>query len=276
MKKIFLLLMIIVSTICLSSCSDKVIAKENGVTMTLTDEWKNVITYNGTIPSCTFEYDGIFNVYETSSDIGYIFTKNDNYLLSDAFSNHFETKIKDNYIITSKIFQELDSDGALFGNRELIIDEGTQSYEYTVVAWDETGTRYSYMYRSFVSHGKTYYAYTYNTGITMNIEVPLMAQIVDGEQKVYMINLPYNTIYKVNVSTKAKSLLNKEEYLKEEYHTFQYPTYLTDSTDKAEGVRNWYIKYCDGRYEGDKFVYTYIGIDYVVEFFETTFTIYVK
>ena len=64
--------------------------------------------------------------------------------------------------------------------------------------------------------------------------------------------------------------------LKEEYHTFEYPTYLTDSTDKAEGVRNWYIKYCDGRYEGDKFVYTYIGIDYVVEFFETTFTIYVK
>ena len=276
MKKILIVLIAILSLICLTSCGDKVIAKENGVTMTLTDDWKEVITYNGEIPSRTFEFEGTFNVYETSTDIGYIFTKNDNYLLSDAFDNHIKTQIKNNYIVTSKVFQEMDSDGALFGDKKLALDENTQSYEYTIVSWDDTGTRYSYMYRNFTSHGKQYYVYTYHSGITMNIDVPLMAQIVDGKQQVYMINLPYDTIYKVNVSTKAKSLLNKEEYLKEDYHTFNYPNYLSSYEDKAQEVRNWYINYCDGRYEEDKFVYTYIGIDFVVEFYESTFTIYVK
>lgn len=276
MKKILLTILCTLFIITISGCGDKVISKENGVTMTLTDEWKEVITYNGTIPSMTFEFTGAFNVYETSSEIGYIFTKNDNYLLSDAFSNHFNMKIKNNYIVTSKVFQELDAEAALFGDKELLVDEGTQSYEYTIVAWDEQGTRYSYMYRSFQSHGKVYYAYTYHSGITMNIEVPLIVQKKDGVQRVYMISLPYDTIYKVNVNTKSKSLLNKEEYLKEDYHTFNYPKYLSESTDKAQGVRDWYIRYCNGRYEEDSFVFTYIGIDYIVEFTDTTFKITVK
>ena len=109
MKKILLTILLTLFIITISGCGDKVISKENGVTMTLTDEWKEVITYNGTIPSMTFEFTGAFNVYETSSEIGYIFTKNDNYLLSDAFSNHFNMKIKNNYIVTSKVFQELDA-----------------------------------------------------------------------------------------------------------------------------------------------------------------------
>ncbi len=276
MKKIFFAILSLTFIFILTGCQDKTIEKTDLVTMTLTDEWKKVITANGEFPSLSFEFEGTFNVYETSSNIGYVFTKNDNYKLSDAFEKHWKEKIQNNYIITNVTNQEYDKDGAIFGNDTLPLDEGTTSNEYTVVAWDESGTRYSYLYRLFFSGGKVYYAYTYGTGITMNIDIPLLIQKVDGKQQIYMISLPYDTIYKANINTKIKSLLNKEEYLKEEYHTFVYPNYLKNSQDKIQAVKDWYIKYCDGREENGAFVYTYIGIDYRIEFYETHFKMYVK
>ena len=276
MKKLFLILLGCFSLFFVTSC-DKTISMENTIPLTLTEEWKNTITTNGQIPCILFEYDGSFNVYETSSELGYIFTKNDNTLLSDAIQKHFDDKIKGNYIVTSKTLQEYDTEGgALFGDKRIQLDAGTNSYEYTIVAWDETGTRYSMMYRSFIANGKVYYAYTYHSGITMSLEVPLIVQEVNGTQQVFMTCLPYDTVYKLNVSTKIKSLLNKEEYLEEEYHVFNYPNYLKDSTNKELDIQNWYVKYCDGRTENDQFIFTYIGIDYVLKCFDNTFTIYVK
>ena len=276
MKKLILIIILCFSLVLIYGC-DKTFSIENKIVLTLTDEWKDTITYNGNIPSVSFEYEGSFNVYETSSSLGYIFTNNDNKLLSEALENHFKEKIQDKYIITSKTLQEYDKEGgALFGDRRIMLDEGTDSYEYTIVAWDDYGTRYSCMYRSFVSNGKTYYVYTYHSGITMSLEVPLLVQKVDGVQKVFMVNLPYDTVYKLNLNTKIKSLLNKEEYLKDEYHVFDYPNYLKDSTNKAQDIKDWYIKYCNGRVEDNKFIFTYIGIDYILECFDTNFTIYVK
>ena len=276
MKKLFLIFLGCFSLFFVTSC-DKTISMENTIPLTLTEEWKNTITTNGQIPCILFEFDGSFNVYETSSELGYIFTKNDNTLLSDAIHKHFDDKIKGNYIVTSKILQEYDAEGgALFGDKRIQLDEGTSSYEYTIVAWDETGTRYSMMYRSFTANGKVYYAYTYHSGITMSLEVPLIVQEVEGVQKVFMTCLPYDTVYKLNINTKIKSLLNKDEYLEEEYHIYNYPNYLKDSTNKALDIQNWYIKYCNGRTENDQFVFTYIGIDYVLKCFDNTFSIYVK
>lgn len=276
MKKVFLVILICISTFLITSC-DKTISIDSTIPLTLTEEWKNTITHNGNVPCILFEFEGSFNVYETSSELGYIFTKNDNLLLSNAIGNHFDNKIKNNYIITSKTLQEYDAEGgALFGDKRIQLDEGTSSYEYTIVAWDETGTRYSMMYRSFISNGKVYYAYTYHSGITMSLEVPLIVQEINGKQQVFMTSLPYDTSYKLNINTKIKSLLKKDEYLKEEYHIFNYPNYLKDSTNKIEDTKDWYIKYCNGREENNQFIFTYIGIDYVVDFFDQTFSIYVK
>lgn len=275
MKKLLSIILILISLTVVASCNNTY-SMENKVTMTLTDEWQETITYSGVLPQMSFEFEGSFNVYETSSSLGYVFTKNDNYLLSNALAKHFSEKVKDNYIIVKKTEQTNDSAGAVFGKTRLTLDEGTASYEYSLVTWDETGTRYSYLYRSFVSNGITYYVYCYHTGITMSIEVPLIVQMVDGKQQIYMVSLPYDTTYTLNVNTKIKSLKNKAEYLEDKYHQFEYPNYLSESTDKVSDVKKWYIDYCNGYEEDGVFYFTYIGITYYVTFSDSYFSIYVK
>lgn len=276
MKKGLLLIVICFLFISLVSCNDT-FAKEGSVTMTLTSEWKDVITYNTSAPSRTFSFDGTFNVYETSSELGYVFTKNDNYLLSDALAKHFVEVVGENKIIVKSTIQSADEKGALFGKDKLSLDEGTVSKEEAIVTWDENGTRYSYLYRTFIHGGKTYYAYTYNTGITMSIEVPLICQVVDGKQQVYMLSLPYDTKYQLNINTKVKSLKNKAEYTEKKYHTFEYPAYASFlEGDNVSVVKAWYQNYCDGREVDGAFVFTYLGVDFVATFEEAAFIIDVK
>lgn len=275
MKKVFISLILVLCLFSLTGCNDT-IAKEGSVTMTLPGEWVENITLKSAAPSRTFSFDGSFNVYETSSVMGYVFTKNDNYKLSDALEKHLQEVVKEDYIIVKCDVQTYDNKGALFGDKKLSVDEGFESKEYSIVSWAEDGTRYSYLYRSFVHDGKTYYAYTYNTGITMSMEVPLICQVVDGKQQIFMLALPYDTQYQLNVNTKVKSLFTKNEYLEEEYHSFEYPHYLSSTEDKENGIKDWYIKYCNGRMENDVFVFTYLGIDYTVTFTTNHFIIYVK
>ena len=276
MKKGLLIILFSLMMLALFGCNDT-IAKNGQITLTLTSEWQDAITMKTIAPSRTFTFDGTFNIYETSSELGVVFTKNDNYLLSDAFAAHLSEVVGDKRIVVKTTIQEADEKGALFGKERLSLDEGTVSKEEAIVTWDEKGTRYSYLYRTFIHGGKQYYVYTYNTGITMSIEVPLICEVVDGKQQIFMISLPYDTKYQLNINTKLKSLRNKSEYTESSYHTFEYPPYLAFiETDKVTTVKEWYINYCSGREEDGKFLFTYLGIDYVVTFEETTFKIYVK
>lgn len=274
MKKILSIISVLLLGFMLTSCKDKTIQMENGVVMTLNEELKQSITMKTNAPHLSFQYQGVYNVYETSSLLGYIFTKNDNLKLSRDFENHLK-KFKDSYYVVSEIVQEYDKPNAVFGDKRIPLDENTSSVEYTIVTWDTDGTRYSYMFRSFISGGVRYYAYTYNTGITMSIEVPLLVQKVDNKQQIFMVALPYNTVYKLGANTKVDKLLSKEEYLEETYHTFDYPSAISSSTDKAKSIQDWYIKHCNGRFEENQFVFEYLGIKYNVTFTNTNFKIYV-
>ena len=153
-KKAFCLLFLIFCSFALVSCNNTY-SYDGKVTMTLTDEWLDAITYKGLVPSMSFEFDGSFNVYETSNSLGYTFTKNDNLLLSQAFEKHLNEKVGSNYCIVKQDEQSNDSPYAIFGKQRIQIDDGTKSYEYSIVTWDYTGTRYSYLYRSFTAGGVT-------------------------------------------------------------------------------------------------------------------------
>ena len=273
MKKITTLLVFMLCFVLLSSCG-KTIKYDNEITMTLTSEWIEVITHKGVIPSRTFKFDGSLNVYETSNSMGYVFTKNDNYFLSQSLEKHLAEVVKNNYIIVEEKVQSYDKDGAIFGKEKKIVDEGTDSKEYSIVTWDDDGTRYSYLYRKFTSSGVDYYIYCYHTGITMSMDIPLLVQKVNDKQQIFMVSLPYDTRYTLNVNTKIKSLLNKSEYLEDKYHHFTYPNYLNDQ-DKVEGVKNWYISYCHGQEIDGIFTFKYMGITYKVEFGVADFSIYV-
>lgn len=274
MKKIVFVLCLIFSICLVTGCKDKTIQMENGVTMTLNQELKNAITVKSNFPSKVFKYDGIYNVYETSSDLGYIFTKNDNLKLSNDFYNHLK-EYKNSYCVVSEIEQEYDKPNAVFGEQRVPLDSETKSMEYTIVAWDSDGTRYSYMFRTFISGGVRYFAYSYNTGITMSIEVPLLVQKVDDKQQIFMIALPFDTTYKLGANTKIDKMLERDEYLSEEYHQFEYPAYLAGVSNKQEKVQEWYSNYCNGHFENNQFVFEYLGIKYKVDFSEHSFSIYV-
>ena len=275
MKKILLSFIICLSIFLLAGC-DETISKENEIILTLSDEIKDAITYTGEIPYRKFEFEGSLNVYETSSEISVVFTNNDNFKLSDEFGKHLTT-FGSNYIVTSETVQTADENGqALFGNMKIKMDDGTQAIEYTIVTWNNDGTRFSYLFRTFVSGGKRYYAYCYHTGITMSMEVPLLVQKVNGEQKIFLLSLPYDAKYKLGANTRVKSLQTKEEYTEESYHSFSYPSSFSATENRQNKVKEWYINYCNGRYEGEQFVFTYLGNDFVVNFRDTDFTIYVK
>ena len=274
MKKLISIICMFVLAFTLVGCKDKTIKMENGVLMTLNEELKANITMNTSAPQLMFNYEGTYNVYETSSLLGYIFTKNDNFKLSKDFENHLK-QFKDSYCVVSEIVQEYDEPNAVFGEQRVPLDSNTKSVEYTIVVWDTDGTRYSYMFRSFISGGVRYFAYTYSTGITMSIEVPLIVQNVDGKQQIFMVALPYNTSYKLGANTKINKLLNREEYLEESYHTFDYPSAIQNELDKPKCIQEWYTKHCNGRFEGTQFVFDYLGIKYNVNFSDSNFKVYV-
>lgn len=273
MKKILTFLVGLLAIVTLTSCNNT-IKYQNQITLTLTSEWQNVITTNGAIPYRHFNFDGELNVYETSTSMGVIFTKNDNYFLSNAFAKHLQDVVGENYIIISEAIQNYDDNGALFGKEKKVVDEGSKSVERSIVSWSNDGTRYSYLFRTFKSNGAQYFVYTYNTGITISMDVPLIVQKIGNEQKIFMVSLPYDTRYVLNVNTKIKSLQKKSEYLDDKYHQFAYPDYLKDQ-DQVQGVKDWYITYCQGKDLGDTLTFTYIGINYKVTFNSDYFSIYV-
>ena len=80
------------------------------------------------------------------------------------------------------------------------------------VIWDETGARFSFYYRTFVSGGKRYYTTPYTTNVTITMEVPLYVDRDNNENKLYLLNLPYDTKYEVSGNLDLDSLLKKDEY----------------------------------------------------------------
>ena len=139
MKKLISIICMFVLAFTLVSCKDKTIKMENGVLMTLNEELKANITMNTSAPQLMFNYEGTYNVYETSSLLGYIFTKNDNFKLSKDFENHLK-QFKDSYCVVSEIVQEYDEPNAVFGEQRVPLDSNTKSVEYTIVVWDTDGT----------------------------------------------------------------------------------------------------------------------------------------
>lgn len=257
MKKIISILIFIWMSLILTSCNDT-IAYENGVDVTIPDEIVEHLVYEGELPVFHFEYDGIVNVADFSTKCKYLFAKNDFYEFSDFFAKNIEP-FESRGINTKVTDQTNDNGEAKFGRDKLPLDDPqTYSKEIMRVVWDETGTRFSFYYRTFISGGKRYYTTPYTTNVTITMEVPIYVERVDNENKLYLLNLPYDTKYEVSGNLELKSLLDKDEYTNEFYYQFEYPEYIT-SDDKISEVKKWYKMYCNGYEEKNSFYFTYLG-----------------
>ena len=263
-KKILVLLLTLLLSLTLTSCDDT-IAHNGGVDVTIPDEIVEHLVYTGDLPVFHFAYDGEVNVADFSTKCKYLFAKNDFYKFSDAFSKNFEPFI--GTTINTKVTDQTNDDGAAkFGKDSLPLDEPqTYSKEIMSVVWDETGARFSFYYRTFVSGGKRYYTTPYTTNVTITMEVPLYVDRENNNNKLYLLNLPYDTKYEVSGNLNIDSLLKKDEYANEFYYKFEYPPYIT-SDDKIKGVKEWYEKYCNGYEENNHFYFTYLGNKFEVLF----------
>lgn len=263
MKKIIYLIVTLLLCLTLTSCDDT-ITYNGGVDITIPDEIVEHLVYAGNLPVFHFNYDGEINVAEFSTKCKYLFAKNDFYKFSDAFKEAFEP-FAGSTINTKVTDQTLDDGSAKFGKDFLVLDEPqTYSKEIMSVIWDETGTRFSFYYRTFVSGGKRYYTTPYTTNVTITMEVPLYVDRVDDVNKLYLLNLPYDTKYEVSGNLEIDKLVKKDEYANEFYYKFEYPAYLT--SNKQEGVKDWYERYCEGYEENEHFYFTYLGNKFEVLF----------
>ena len=93
MKKVFtrflIIVVIIMFTLTLTGCKNKVVPNENSITLTLNSDYASVI--EGEIPSFTFNFDGVLNTVEDYKNLNVaVFSNNEDIILSDALAKLFE------------------------------------------------------------------------------------------------------------------------------------------------------------------------------------------
>ncbi len=280
MKRIIIILLLIFSISTLSSCKGCKIKNDsrnypNGFDVTVSEELLEYFIYKDDVPKLHFDMENV-NVTVNSKSNHYILVNNDFYLASEAWGKHLSRYNKDEIIVISEVNQEDDKGEAKFGSEFLKLDpfdeEGNvQKYskEKRIVAWDKDGTRYSYKYRTFVSNQKRYYIYCYSESLTLAIEQPLIVIKQNGNNKLLLVPLPFDTKYEVSgANLTVDALINKDTYLGDRYRKYIYPDSLKDYSlaEKIEKVKEWYSIYCNGLVEDDKFVITYAGAKFEINF----------
>lgn len=272
-KKILLLL--IVSMVCfLSSCNNKYTIMEEGVTLEVSKSAQKYFV-NTSLPTLHFDYNGVKVMIESDGAACY-FVQNDQYELSDKFSEHLKKYTKEQIYLVASVNQEYDEGSAKFGSDSLKLDEldefgNEQKYskEYQIVAVNNDGTRYSYQFRSFVSNSKRYFIYRFTSNMGISMEQPVM--VIDGEKenKLVLVALPFDTKYEVSLTNiDQKSLIKKDNYTKERYQKFAYPDSIKDNAEsvRQEMVKSWYTTYCNGYTKDNEFFFEYYGAKFKVTF----------
>lgn len=272
-KKNLLICILLIVVSVVSGCANKYITMANGVDITVSEEYKAHLLNPNNLPYLHFDYDGV-RVSDYSTNARVIFVQNDQLALSDAFSAHLSNFKDEQKLVTKSTKQENDSPKARIGSEKLTLDEGTVSLEEIMIVTLEDGTRVSYSYRTFVSGGKRYYAYTYVENMMISLEMPFMVVEKDGVNRLVLLALPYDTRYIVGPNIEIDSLIDKDTYVdtkaKEDYYVFNYPTYFTNQTlEKEELVKmtkEWYIKHCNGQEVNGIFSFEYLGQKFTIDF----------
>lgn len=277
MKKFCLL---IISLLILFSCQSCKFANESttyedGIDISIAEELVEHMIYKDQLPVLHFDMKNV-NVSTSSTKASVVFVNNDFYQLSDAWAAHLAEYKADQIIVISASEQTNDKGDAKFGGDYLDLDEYDEngepqkySIEYRIACWDNTGTRYSYQYRSFVSGGKRYYVYCYTTSLTITMEQSLIVVQVDGKNKLLLAPLPYDTKYEVSGSSlTVKSLIEKDTYLSSRYRKYLYPESLAHLSldEQKASVKKWYQDYCHGEDINGEFIIKYAGAKFKVNF----------
>jgi hypothetical protein len=271
MKKVFQI-MILMMVGLLIGCGPTYYAVENQIIITVPSDLVEHMPYDDEVlPKFIYSFEGSRNIASHSAEHMIILTKNDDFIVSneiESILNEYESKS----LITKRNEQAAERNIARLGGQEFIITE--PSYEYWHILYLEDGSRLSMEYRRFTSEGKIYYGWTYSSGITMKLELPLMVRqemINSGTKKVfYLLPLPFQVKYELSNNISVKRLLSNDDYvMNQSWYTFSYPEDIEEAltkNEKIEYIKQWYNQYCFGRMIGEDYVITYLGYDFMINF----------
>ena len=281
MKKILIILLFLI--FALTGCIKNTYTDNEGeITLTIREDFAERMPYDE-IPSYTFTFEGVLKTIAKSKDAVYqpyyvIFAGNDDFHLSEQISNLFaryEGKI-DFVIVEERDVEKgrlnsRDEDGEAIP-QYLDIDDGKEYYEIAFIKL-ETRMKLSLAYRRFTSEEVTYYVWRYESNISMTLYYPLMVIEENGVKEIVLLTLPNRIEFQVGPGLVVDKILKNPDYLEDEKYTLRYLDEHKTVLDKQNYVRDYYIHECGGEYIGDKIHFTYLGIEFSVEFHNEYFTI---
>lgn len=281
MKKllIILLLLMVGLTGCIKNSYE---INEGSLTLTIRDDFAERMPYDET-PSFTFTFEGIIRTIEKPKNSIYqpyyvFFAGNDDFHLSEQISNFFA---KYEGKIDFVIVEERNSEKARINHRDeegeaipefLDIDDGKEYYEIAFIKL-ENGMKLSLAYRRFTSDEVTYYVWRYENNMSMTLYYPLMVIEENGVKEIVLMTLPNRIEYQVGPGLVVSKILKNPDYLEDAKYTLKYLEEHETLYDKQKYVKDYYINECGGEYVGDKLHFTYLGIEFSVEFLKDYFTI---
>lgn len=255
---------------------------EGSLTLTIRDDFAERMPYDET-PSFTFTFEGIIRTIEKPKNSIYqpyyvFFAGNDDFHLSEQISNFFA---KYEGKIDFVIVEERNSEKARINHRDeegeaipefLDIDDGKEYYEIAFIKL-ENGMKLSLAYRRFTSDEVTYYVWRYENNMSMTLYYPLMVIEENGVKEIVLMTLPNRIEYQVGPGLVVSKILKNPDYLEDAKYTLKYLEEHETLYDKQKYVKDYYINECGGEYVGDKLHFTYLGIEFSVEFLKDYFTI---
>ena len=253
-------------------CGPAYLSYDNEIVVSIPSSFAEYMPYEKEeLPKFVYQFDGTRTVAGYSKDNLFILTKNDDLIISEEIKDILSNYTEDS-LITRKSEQAAETNTALLGGQKFPIIE--PSYEYWHILFLEDGSRLSIEYRKFTSNNVDYYGWTYANGITMRLEIPLMVreEMINQEltKVLYMIPLPYHVKYEISTNIDLKRVLSNSDYrTNNSWYTFSYPEDIESSMskiEKVEYVKQWYDKYCNGRQEGNDYIVSYLGYNFIINF----------
>lgn len=254
------------------------IDNEGSIKLDIEEEYKKYFPYE--LPSYEITFDGIVHTTEhrtTTREV--IFTKNDDFKVSEILSNIFE-KYKalgrfytyqssiDNEGETYLISYENNPDG------EKVYFKVLDKKIYNEVCYInlENGLILTCSYARIVDeNNNVYYRWQNSESIRMILHYPFMVtENKQGETMFLLVPLPAGVIYGFDTTTKElDTLLSKDKFKTDKsYYTYDYI-----NNWNVETVKQFYIDKYNGRVVNNEFLVDYFGYTFMIEFNEKNFVI---
>jgi hypothetical protein len=273
--------------ITLSGCfKNQNIEHVNSLTLTIRDEYAKQMHYDE-LPNFTFEFEGtIYTSDNTPQPYYVIFRGNNDFHLSEQISKLFERYADRMEVV---LIETKESTTERLNNRDeegeavpefLETDDGKRYYEVAFIEL-ENGMKLSLDYRRFVSGGKNYYVWRYESNISMTLYYPLMVVENFGEKEIVLLTIPNRISYQVGPQLKIANIMKDPDYLLDGKYTLSYDLYtpkedvLDERTtaEKQQYVIDYYINNFSGEFVGEDIYFSYLGNNFSVILLENYFTI---